>query len=40
MPIYEYQAAEGEKGCKFCADGINMGGKTGVHLLELLFPSR
>ena len=26
--------------CKFCADGINMGGKTGVHLLELLFPSR
>ena len=24
--------------CKFCADGINMGGKTGVHLLELLFP--
>lgn len=24
--------------CKFCVDGINMGGKTGVHLLELLFP--
>ena len=23
--------------CKFCTDGINMGGKTGVHLLELLF---
>ena len=25
--------------CKFCVDGINMGGKTGVHLLELLFPA-
>jgi hypothetical protein len=24
--------------CKFCNEGINMGGKTGVHLLELLFP--
>ena len=22
MPIYEYQAAEGEKGCKFCAEGF------------------
>jgi putative FmdB family regulatory protein len=22
MPIYEYQAAEGEKGCKFCANGF------------------
>ena len=25
--------------CKFCTDGIKMGGKTGVHLLELLFPA-
>jgi len=25
--------------CKFCTDGINMGGKKGIHLLELLFPS-
>ena len=24
--------------CKYCVYGINMGGKTGVHLLELLFP--
>lgn len=24
--------------CKFCTDGINTGGKTGLHLLELLFP--
>ena len=24
--------------CKFCTDGINMGGKKGIHLLELLFP--
>lgn len=24
--------------CKFCTEAINMGGKTGVHLLELLFP--
>lgn len=23
--------------CKFCRDGINMGGKQGVHMLELLF---
>ncbi len=22
MPIYEYQAAEGVKGCKFCANGF------------------
>ena len=22
MPIYEYHAAEGEKGCKFCAEGF------------------
>ena len=22
MPIYEYQAAEGEKGCQFCANGF------------------
>lgn len=26
--------------CKFCTDAINMGGKKGVHLLELLFPDR
>ena len=25
--------------CKFCADGINMGGKQGRHLVELLFPA-
>lgn len=25
--------------CKFCTDGINMGGKKGIHLLELLFPN-
>ena len=25
--------------CKFCKDAINMGGKTGLHMLELLFPS-
>lgn len=25
--------------CKFCTDGINMGGKTGLHMLELLFPT-
>jgi hypothetical protein len=24
--------------CKFCRDGINLGGKTGVHIIELLFP--
>lgn len=24
--------------CKFCTDAINMGGKTGIHLIELLFP--
>ena len=24
--------------CKFCAEGINLGGKQGVHLIELLFP--
>ncbi len=24
--------------CKFCTDAINMGGKKGIHLLELLFP--
>lgn len=24
--------------CKFCTDAINMGGKQGIHLLELLFP--
>ena len=23
--------------CKFCTDGINMGGKKGIHLLELIF---
>ena len=23
--------------CKFCTDAINMGGKTGIHLIELLF---
>ena len=26
--------------CKFCTDGINMGGKKGIHLLELLFPDQ
>lgn len=26
--------------CKFCTDAINMGGKQGVHLLELLFPAQ
>lgn len=25
--------------CKFCTDGINAGGKKGIHLLELLFPA-
>lgn len=25
--------------CKFCTDAINMGGKKGIHLLELLFPN-
>ncbi len=25
--------------CKFCRDGINRGAKTGIHLLELLFPA-
>lgn len=25
--------------CKFCTDAITMGGKKGVHLLELLFPT-
>ena len=25
--------------CKFCTDAINMGGKTGIHLIELLFPT-
>lgn len=25
--------------CKFCTDAINMGGKKGTHILELLFPS-
>ena len=24
--------------CKFCTDAINMGGKKGTHILELLFP--
>ena len=24
--------------CKFCTDAINLGGKKGLHLLELLFP--
>ena len=24
--------------CKFCRDGIDMGGKQGVHMLQLLFP--
>ena len=24
--------------CKFCRDGIEMGGKLGLHLLEMLFP--
>lgn len=24
--------------CKFCTDGINMGGKEGIHIIELLFP--
>lgn len=26
--------------CKFCKDGITMGGKQGVHMLELLFSDR
>ena len=26
--------------CKFCADGIRMGGKQGFHLLQLLFPAK
>ena len=26
--------------CKFCTDGINMGGKKGFHLLEQLFPDQ
>lgn len=26
--------------CKFCEDGITMGGKQGNHMLELLFPER
>lgn len=26
--------------CKFCTDAINMGGKNGIHLLELLFPAQ
>ncbi len=26
--------------CKFCTDGINMGGKRGIHLLELLFAGK
>lgn len=25
--------------CKFCTEGISMGGKTGVHILNLLFPN-
>ncbi len=25
--------------CKFCTDAMNMGGKTGIHLIELLFPA-
>jgi len=25
--------------CKFCTDAINMGGKTGIHLLDLVFPA-
>lgn len=25
--------------CKFCTDAINMGGKEGIHLIELLFPN-
>ena len=25
--------------CKFCTDGINTGGKQGLHLIELLFPT-
>lgn len=24
--------------CKFCRDGLRMGGKEGLHMLELLFP--
>lgn len=24
--------------CKYCRDGINLGGKEGLHLLQLLFP--
>ena len=24
---------------KYCADGISMGGKRGIHLLGLLFPA-
>lgn len=26
--------------CKFCTDAINMGGKKGMHILELLFPDQ
>ncbi len=26
--------------CKFCVDGIRLGGGAGVHLLELLFPQK
>ena len=25
--------------CKSCTDGINIGGKEGIHLIELLFPA-
>ena len=25
--------------CKFCTEGINMGGKQELHLIELLFPA-
>ncbi len=25
--------------CKYCTDAVNMGGKQGIHLLELLFPA-
>lgn len=25
--------------CKFCTDAISMGGKEGIHLIELLFPN-
>lgn len=25
--------------CKFCTDAINIGGKEGTHLIELLFPT-